>query len=88
MLEGKDKSKIVEKFQRDKKDTGSVEVQTAILTEEIKRLLSHLKRQPKDFHSRRGLVRMVSKRRKLLSYLKRKSSRRYNSLIKSLGLKK
>jgi len=58
------------------------------LSEEIKRLLAHLKKHPKDLHSRRGLLKMVSKRRKLLRYLKRKSVRRYNSLIKKLGLKK
>jgi len=88
MLTQEEKAKIIEKFKTDKKDSGSVEVQVAILSEEIKRLLAHLKKHPKDLHSRRGLLKMVSKRRKLLRYLKRKSVRRYNSLIKKLGLKK
>lgn len=88
MLTQKEKEKIIAKFQAGKKDTGSVEVQVAILTEEIKKLLDHLKKHPKDLHSRRGLLKMVTKRRKLLRYLQRKSTRRYNSLIKKLGLKK
>lgn len=88
MLTQKEKEKIIEKFQSGKKDTGSVEVQVAILTEEIKKLLAHLKKHPKDLHSRRGLLKMVTKRRKLLRYLQRKNTRRYNSLIKKLGLKK
>jgi len=88
MLTQQEKEKIIKRFQSGKKDTGSVEVQVAILSEEIKKLLSHLKKHPKDLHSRRGLLKMVTKRRKLLRYLQRKSTRRYNSLIKKLGLKK
>ncbi len=88
MLTQQEKEKIIQKFQSGKKDTGSVEVQVAILSEEIKKLLSHLKKHPKDLHSKRGLLKMVTKRRKLLRYLQRKSTRRYNSLIKKLGLKK
>jgi len=88
MLEPKEKEKIIKKYEMGKSDTGSPEVQCAILTEEIKRLLSHLKKHPKDLHSKRGLLQMVAKRRKLLKYLQQKSARRYNSLIKKLGLKK
>lgn len=88
MLTPQEKAKIIEKFQRFKGDTGSPEVQIAILTEEIKRLLEHLKKHPKDLHSKRGLIKMVAKRRKLLRYLKEESARRYNALIKKLGLKK
>ena len=65
-----------------------MEVQTAILTKEVKELLKHLKKHPKDLHSKRGLLQMIDKRRKLLKYLQSKSVRRYNSLIKKLGLKK
>ena len=69
-------------------DTGSPEVQVALLSEEIKQLLSHLKKHSKDFHSKRGLLGMVSKRRSLLDYLKGESIRRHNSLLKKVGLKK
>ena len=65
-----------------------MEVQTAILTKEIKDLLKHLKKHTKDLHSKRGLLQMIDKRRKLLKYLQSKSIRRYNNLIKKLGLKK
>jgi len=88
MLTPQEKAKIIEKFQRFKGDTGSPEVQIAILTEEIKRLLEHLKKHPKDLHSKRGLIKMVAKRRRLLRYLKEESTKRYNALIKKLGLKK
>jgi len=88
MLDAKEKEKIIKKYEVHKSDTGSVEVQCAVLTEEIKRLLSHLKKHPKDIHSKRGLLQMVAKRRKLLRYLQDKSTRRYNALIKKLGLKK
>ena len=88
MLTPEQKEKIIKKYEVRKSDTGSPEVQCAVLTEEIKRLLSHLKKHPKDLHSKRGLLQMVAKRRKLLKYLQEKSVRRYNSLIKKLGLKK
>ena len=88
MLLPEEKIKIVEKYKLHKEDTGSSEVQIALLTEEIKRLLLHLKSHPKDFHSKRGLLRMVAKRRKLLSYLKEEDTKRYNSIIKKIGLKK
>ncbi len=70
------------------KDTGSAEVQVAILSEEIQRLLSHLKKNPKDNHSRRGLLKMVIKRKKLLTFLKKEDEKRYASIIKKIGLKK
>jgi len=88
MLTPEEKSKIIEKYKLHQKDTGSPEVQVALLTEEINRLLLHLKKHPKDFHSKRGLLKMVAKRRKLLNYLKRESTSRYQTLIKKLGLKK
>ena len=88
MLLPEEKIKIVEKYKLHEKDTGSSEVQIALLTEEIKRLLLHLKSHPKDFHSKRGLLRMVAKRRKLLSYLKEEDAKRYNSIIRKIGLKK
>ena len=88
MLEPKEKTKIITKYKMHDLDTGSPEVQVALLSEEIKQLLSHLKKHSKDFHSKRGLLRMVSKRRALLNYLKEEDTRRYNSLLKNIGLKK
>ena len=88
MLTPKEKTKIIEEFKKHKGDTGSEEVQIALLTEEIQRLLLHLKKHKKDVHSRRGLLKMVSKRRKLLKYLKKESEKRYNNIIKKLKLKK
>ena len=88
MIPSKAKGKIIEKFRRGDRDTGSAEVQVALLTEQITILTKHLKTHAKDNHSRRGLLKMVSKRRKLLDYLREESVRRYNSIIKSLGLKK
>jgi len=88
MLTPEEKEKIIKKYKLHESDTGSPEVQVTLLTEEIKRLLLHLKKHSKDFHSKRGLLKMVSKRRKLLGYLKKENVRRYNSLIKKIGLKK
>ena len=88
MLKPKEKEKIITQYKLHNKDTGSAEVQIALLSEEIKQLLLHLKKHPKDIHSKRGLLKMVSKRRKLLAYLKKESQRRYNSIIKKIGLKK
>ena len=88
MLTTKEKTKVIEEFKRHEKDTGSEEVQIALLTEEIKRLLLHLKKHAKDLHSKRGLLKMVSKRKKLLGYLKDEDSRRYNKAVKAIGLKK
>ena len=88
MLTPQEKEQIIKKYKLHEKDTGSPEVQVALLTEEIKKLLGHLKKHPKDLHSKRGLLKMVVKRRKLLRFLKEESIRRYNALIKKLGLKK
>jgi len=82
------KTEIIEDNARAKGDTGSPEVQVAILTERIKNLTEHFKAHHKDNHSRRGLLAMVNKRRSLLDYLKRKDVDRYNALIQKLGLRK
>ena len=83
-----EKAKIVEKYQTAKNDTGSPEVQVALMTDRIAYLTEHFKTNAKDHHSRRGLLALVSQRRKLLDYLKRESLERYQGLIKSLGLRK
>jgi len=88
MISPEEKIKIIKKYKLHDDDTGSYEVQVALLTEEIKRLLLHLKKHAKDLHSKRGLLKMVAKRRKFLNYLKEKEKRRYNALVKKLGLKK
>ncbi len=88
MLKTKEKTEVIKKYKVHETDTGSPEVQIALLTKEIKALLSHFKIHPKDFHSKRGLLKQVSQRKALLNYLKRKSPKKYNSLIKKLGLKK
>jgi len=72
---------------RHEKDSGSPEYQIALFTEQIKKLTSHLKKNPKDFHSRRGLLKMVSKRKKLMSYLEGKDEKAYKKLLKQLDLK-
>ena len=79
---------IIEKFKTHETDTGSCEVQIALLTERILYLTEHFKTHAKDFHSRRGLLMMVSRRRKLLDYLKRTNIESYRKLIDSLGLRK
>ncbi|OIP74712.1 MAG: 30S ribosomal protein S15 [Parcubacteria group bacterium CG2_30_36_18] len=88
MLTPEEKEKIIKKYKLHDLDTGSPEVQIALLTEEIRRLLLHFKKHPKDFHSKRGLLKMVAKRRKFLSYLKEEDTKRYNSVVKKIGLKK
>ncbi len=88
MLSPKEKKEIIKKYKLHKKDTGSAEVQIALLTEEIERLVSHLKKHHKDFHSKRGLIEKVMKRKKLLKYLKEESTRKYNNIVKKLNLKK
>ena len=87
MLTSKTKKKVIEKHQIHNKDTGSPEVQIAVLTEQIKKLVNHLKKNPKDNLSRRGLLKMVSKRRTLLNYLQKENEKRYESLTKKVGLK-
>jgi small subunit ribosomal protein S15 len=83
-----EKAKIVEKYQTAKNDTGSPEVQVALMTDRIAYLTEHFKTNAKDHHSRRGLLALVSQRRKLLDYLKRQNLERYQGLIKNLGLRK
>lgn len=83
-----EKKKIIKKFAREKGDTGSPEVQVALLTAQIDKLKEHLDDHDKDQHSRRGLLGMVAKRRRLLSYLQKRDEARYKELIKVLGLKK
>ena len=87
MLPAKEKQKIILKFKVHETDTGSADVQIAVLTEEIKRLSDHLKTHRKDNHSRRGLLKMVSKRKSLLDYLMRQDPKRYLQVTKKLGLK-
>ncbi len=82
------KEKLVKKFARDEKDTGSAEVQIAILTEEINALTKHLEEHKQDHHSRRGLLIKVGKRKNLLAYLARKDVNAYRKVIKELGLRK
>jgi len=88
MLTVEEKEKIVKKYKLHDTDTGSPEVQIALLSEEIRRLLLHLKKHSKDVHSKRGLLKMVAKRRKFLAYLKEEDEKRYNSIIKKIELKK
>ena len=82
------KQEVMKEFATKKEDTGSPEVQVAILTERINNLTEHFKTNNKDHHSRRGLLKMVGHRRRLLDYLKQKDAKRYETLIKKLGLRK
>ena len=82
------KSALVKEYGREANDTGSPEVQVAILSERIANLTDHLKLHQKDVHSRRGLLKMVSQRRRLLDYLKKSEQSRYETLIASLGLRR
>lgn len=87
-LKTKSKQKIIDKYKIHKTDTGSAEVQIAVLTKEIKELVKHLRKHKKDNHSRRGLLMMVSKRKKLLDYLSHENEKRYKSIVRKLGLKR
>jgi small subunit ribosomal protein S15 len=82
------KAQVVQQYQRSGKDTGSPEVQVALLTERINGLTEHFKSHVKDFHSRRGLLKLVSQRRKLLDYLRRTDADKYRSVIERLSLRK
>jgi small subunit ribosomal protein S15 len=82
------KQQLIEEFKTHETDTGSPEVQIAILTENINNLTEHLREHKKDHHSRRGLLKMVGQRRKLLAYLKKKDVKRYSALIERLGLRR
>ncbi len=88
MISKEKKLKIIKEYGRAENDTGSPEVQIALLTERIKELTAHLKDNNRDFHSRRGLLKMVGQRRRLLEYLKKKDIERYRELISRLGLRK
>ncbi len=88
MLDGDTKAQISQEYRLHGKDTGSTELQVAILTERIKQLTGHLRVHKKDTHSRRGLVTMVSKRRRLLNYLTQEDVARYQTLITRLGLRR
>jgi len=81
------KEKIVSEVKLHKGDTGSAEAQIALLSEEIKELLGHLKKHPKDLHSKHGLLKMVIKRKKLLKYLGKEDKKRYSAIVKKVGLK-
>lgn len=83
-----DKQKIIEDFSQKKGDTGSPEVQIALLTYKINRLAEHLETNKKDNHSRRGLLKVIAKRRRILNYLQKLDEKRYKGLIKKLELKK
>jgi small subunit ribosomal protein S15 len=85
-LDKKEKEKIIDKYGLHDSDTGSPEVQIAILTERIKQLSEHLKDHKKDDHSRRGLLQLVGKRRRMINYLKSADEKRFNELAKTLGL--
>lgn len=87
-LTTKEKTKIIKDVSSDEKNTGSVDVQIALLSKAIDKLVLHLKKQPRDIHSKRGLITMVIKRKKLLAYLKKISEKRYSAVIKKIGLKK
>jgi small subunit ribosomal protein S15 len=82
------KQKIIQDFATKKGDTGSPEVQVALLTEKINQLTDHLKKHKKDNHSRKGLLKMVAKRRRLLNFLERRDDKRYKALLKRLNLTK
>ena len=87
-MSAEEKAAVVKQYQRSEGDTGSVEVQVALLTANIQKLQPHFEQTKKDHHSRRGLIRMVNQRRKLLDYLKRTDNARYTQLIARLGLRR
>lgn len=86
-LTSKQKVRVTKEVRRHDTDTGSAEYQIALFTEKIKKLTDHLKKNKKDFHSRRGLLRMVSRRKKLMDYLARTNEKQYTTVTKKLGLK-
>ena len=88
MISKSKKQEVIEKYRRDEKDTGSPEVQIALITERINELTVHLKVNPNDNHSRRGLLKMVGNRRNLLNYLSKKDVQRYRDIVAKLGLRK
>ncbi len=88
MLTKAEKTQIIKDFARSEGDTGSVEVQVAVLTAQINRLTVHLKEHKKDYHSTRGLMKMVGQRKKFMAYLKNQDVNRYRELVQRLGLRK
>ena len=88
VMTAEDKSKVIEEYKKHEGDTGSPEVQVALLTERINHLTSHVKVHKKDHHSRRGLLMLVGQRRRLLNYLMKSEITRYRKLIESLGLRR
>jgi len=88
MIEKGQKQEVIRQYRLHDSDTGSPEVQVALLTKRIEYLTEHFKQHKKDHHSRRGLLKMVSRRRKLLNYVKRGDEKRYRELIAALGLRK
>ncbi len=86
-LNAKQKERATKEVKRHEKDSGSPEYQIALFSERIKKLTSHLKKNTKDFHSRRGLLKMVSKRKKLMDYLKKTNEKAHKTLVKKLNLK-
>ena len=88
MLSKEEKQAIIKEYAIKEGDTGSVEVQVAVLTAQINKLTEHMKKHPKDFHSNRGLLMLVGKRRNFLEYLKRTDVNRYRELVKKLGIRK
>ena len=87
-LNTKEKAKTIKDVSSNEKDTGSADVQIALLSKQIDKLVLHLKKHPQDVHSKRGLIKMVIQRKKLLAYLKKISEPRYTAIIKKIGLKK
>lgn len=87
-LKTKDKAKIIKEVSSDEKDTGSADVQVALLSKQIDKLVSHLKKHRQDTHSKRGLIKMVIKRKKLLAYLKNTNEKKHSAVVKKIGLKK
>lgn len=88
MISKETKTALIEQYKINAQDTGSPEVQVAILTTRINELTEHMKKNPKDFHSQRGLSKMVGHRKQLLNYLAKKDIERYRAVIKKLGLRK
>jgi small subunit ribosomal protein S15 len=87
-ITAEEKKSVIEKFRRAAADTGSPEVQVALLSTRIRNLTEHLKVHTKDFHTRRGLLKLVGQRKSLLTYLKSKSVERYNKIVQDLGLRR
>jgi small subunit ribosomal protein S15 len=87
MISTTEKQQIIDQYKLHENDPGSAEVQVAVLSEEIETLLEHLQKHKKDFHSKKGLLKMVSKRRRLLKYLEKTNTQKYKELTKKIGLK-